>query len=618
MNAEHPQALRDPLLELQTFRRRALLAGLLVLAVLSLLLARFAWLQLVEHEQYRTRSEANRVRLVPLAPSRGLIVDRNGEVLADNRPAFRLELIPEQVEGLERTLAELAELLELEQEDIDRFHELRRLRRSFHSIPLRYRMSELDQARFALNRHRFPGVDVVPYLTRHYPHGELFAHVVGYVGRMDASDRARLDLGRYAATSHVGKTGIERHYEDLLHGEVGLDRVETNAQGRVIRLLERTPPVPGRHLRLSLDARLQRAAVAAFEGQSGAAVAIDPRNGEVLAMVSLPSFDANLFVNGISRADFQALLNAPRRPLFNRVLQGTYEPGSTIKPFLALAGLELGLRSREYTIFSTGRFQLPGHEQVFRDWRRGGHGRVDLVQSLAQSVNVYYYQLALDLGIDRMHAFLAEFGFGAATGIDIGGESRAILPSREWKRATRNQPWFPGETVITGIGQGFFTATPLQLAHATAILAADGQRYVPHLLQATSSEGVDQWMAHEPPAPLPALALRPENLALVQRGMEAAVHGPTGTARLIGETAAFRIGGKTGTAQRFGLDRERDYDTAAVPEHLRHQALFIAYAPLDAPRIAVAVVAEHGGSGARAAAPIARRILDAWLLDGRD
>jgi penicillin-binding protein 2 len=607
------RAIKDAQAEALLFQRRALTAFALVLLVIAVVLGRFGELMILNHDHYAARSEQNRVKLQPLPPTRGLILDRNGRILADNRLAYRLELIPERVTDLERTLDELSEFLAIDEEERTRIVELAKLRRRFQSVPVKLRLDEAEVARFALERYRFPGVDVVPYLTRHYPEGELYAHVVGYVGRIDASELARLDAEQYSGTTHIGKTGIERHYEALLHGSIGYEQVETNAEGRVLRVLERTPPRAGENLYLSIDGDLQRAASAALEGKVGAIVAIDPRNGEVLAFVSRPSFDANLFVGGISRANYQALLEAPGRPLFNRALQGGYEPGSTLKPFVALAGLELGLRTPQTAYYSTGVFQMPGQTLVFRDWKRGGHGRVDLEESLAQSVNSYYYQLALDLGIDRMHAYLGRFGFGSPTGIDLDGEAAGVLPSREWKRARFDQPWYPGETVIAGIGQGYNVATLLQLASATAALGQGGQLFRPRLLHARRGS-FDEPLRSEPAVPLgEALVADPAHLTAVQRGLEAVMHGPTGTARSVATGSPYRMAGKTGTAQRVSRSRDETRQ-ATLREGQRNQALYVGYAPAEAPTIAVALVIEQGDSGSQAAAPVARRLFDAWLL----
>lgn len=608
--------LRDVQAEQALFRRRALVAFVAAALGLLVLTGRFAWLQVARHEEYLTRSEANRIKLRPIVPARGLIYDRNGRLLADNVPAYRLELVREQVADLEATLHGLGEILPIGEDDLQRFRAAWSSHRRFQPVPLKFRLSEAEVARFAVHRHRFRGVDVVPYLTRRYPYSELFAHVVGYVGRIDEEDARSLDPKRYSGTTHIGKSGIERFYEGRLHGEVGFEHVEVNAEGRTLRVLERTPAESGEHLYLSIDAELQQAVVAAFEGQHGAAVAIDPRSGEVLALVSLPGYDPNPFVNGIGREAYAALLGSESRPLFNRAVLGGYEPGSTIKPFVALAGLELGLRRAEDVTWSTGAYRLPGQDREYRDWRKGGHGAINLRESLAQSVNTYYYSLAVDLGIDRLSGYLGNFGFGAPTGIDLSGEAIGVLPTREWKRATRNQAWYPGETVIAGIGQGFWVTTPLQLAHATALLAAGGRGHRPHLLRA-AQRGFDAGVTAEPEtAQVGEPVKNPANLAAVVDGMVAVMHGPTGTARAAGVDAGYLIAGKTGTAQRVSRTTDEAIDLDALPFHLRHRALLVAFAPADDPRIALAVVVESGGSGSRAAAPVARRILDAWVLRG--
>lgn len=608
-----PRILRDAAAEARLFRRRALLAFLLVLLGLLALGTRFALLQVVRHEEYTTRSEANRIRTLPIVPARGLIYDRTGRLLADNVPAYRLELVPEQVPDIEDTLSRLASVVELGEDDIQRFRETRAAQRRFQSVPVRLRLSESELAAFAVRRHEFPGVEAVPYLTRRYPHGALLAHVLGYVGRIDANDLRQLDPARYRGATHVGKAGIERYYESRLHGGVGIERVEVNAEGRVLRVLERVPAESGEHLHLSIDLQLQLAAVAAFGEQPGAAVAIDPRTGEVLALVSLPSYDPNPFVNGIGRAAYAELLNSPLRPLFNRVLLGGYEPGSTLKPFIGLAGLELGLRRPEDTVFSSGAYRLPGQEREYRDWRRGGHGQINLRESIAQSVNTYYYVLAMDLGIERLSGYMARFGFGAPTGIDLLGEASGILPTPAWKRAARNQPWFPGETVISGIGQGFWVTTPLQLAHATATLGNGGTAHPPRLLRATQAGFEGEVTAVPLPPPAERMQIAPRHWRAVVEGMEATMHGPTGTARAVGEGAAYRIAGKTGTAQRVSRVGDAEVDQARLAANQRNQALFIAFAPAEEPSIALVVVAEGGGSGTRTAAPIARQIMDAWL-----
>ncbi len=601
--------------ETALFRRRALAGFLIIALALCVLLGRFFYLQVMLHDEFHGRSEANRIKTRPLPPSRGLIYDRNGKLLAENTPQYRLEITAEQTKDVDATLERLRQLIDISDDDLQRFGELRSIKRRFDGVPIKFQLSEDEVARFAVHRHEFPGVDVVPYLTRYYPMGDLLTHVVGYVGRIDVGDRERLDAGQYAGLSHIGKTGIERYYEKILLGEAGYEQVETDAQGRALRVLEpRVPPHQGHNLYLTIDADLQRAAVKAFDGRPGAAVAIDPRNGEVLAMVSLPSFDPNPFVNGISRKGYQDLLNAAYRPLFNRTLQGGYEPGSTMKPFIGLAGLELGVRKASDTVLSTGTYSLPNMQGVvWRDWRRGGHGVVDLREALAQSVNTYFYKLAVDIGIDRLGSYLSQFGFGKATGIDLNGEAEGLLPSRAWKRATQNKDWYPGETVIAGIGQGYWVVTPIQLASALATLAAGGERHTPHLVRATQNGMNAERDAMPLPPATPTFVRDPANLAAVREGMIAVMHGPTGTARASGLNSPFLIAGKSGTAQQFRRKDNTEYDETRVAEHLRHQALFVAYAPADDPRIAVAVVVEHGSSGSKAAAPVARAILDAYL-----
>lgn len=614
MNGRRRQ-LKDHAREAAGFRRRALLGFFAVAAVTFVLGARFGFLQVTSHEEFLTRSNANRIKPRPIVPARGLIYDRAGRLLADNVPAYRLEVVPEQVDDIDAVLDELDDVMPLSPDELERFRETYRAKRGFHPVPLKLRLSEAEVARFAVHRHRFPGVDVVPYLNRRYPYGDLFAHVVGYVGRIDEADLARLpDPARYSGATHIGKGGIERFYEAQLHGQVGFEHVEINAEGRALRVLERIPAQSGEHLYLSVDAHLQQAVVEAFAGQHGAAVAVDPRTGEVLALVSLPSYDTNPFVNGIGRAEYAALLEDPARPLFNRVLMGGYEPGSTIKPFIALAGLELGVRTPQDTTFSSGAFRLPNQEREYRDWRRGGHGHVDLREALAQSVNTYFYQLAVDIGIDRLSAYLAQFGFGKPTGIDLPGETSGVLPSREWKEREREQAWYPGETVISGIGQGFWVASPLQLAQATATLASGGHSHRLHLLRNTQAGFDAPLVPVMDDAPQVSMVKNPANLAAVAEGMVAVMHGPTGTARAYALDAPYRIAGKTGTAQRVTRKTDQAMDVNTLAFALRHNALFVAFAPAEDPRIALVVVVEHGGSGSKAAAPVARRILDAWLL----
>ncbi len=605
------RSIRDPFAEATLQRRRILIGFVLVFLALASLVARFAWLQVVQYEKFHGYSEKNRVKERPIVPARGLIYDRNGRLLADNVPAYRLDVVREEAGKLEEMLPLLRQVIDLSDEETETFLTNARARRSFQPVTVKLHLSEIEVARFAVNRHRFPG----PYLNRRYPYGDLFAHVVGYVGRLDVADLDRLDASAYNGTTHVGKAGIERTYESRLHGQVGHEQVEVNAEGRVLRTIGREPAHAGQDLYLTIDTRLQQAVVDAFDGQSGAAVVMDPRSGELLAMVSLPSYDPNPFVSGISRKAYAALLDSPSRPLFNRALQGGYEPGSTLKPFVALTGLEMGLRTPRDTTFSSGAFRLPGQEREYRDWRRGGHGAVNLKEAMAQSVNTYFFQLAVDLGIDRLSGYLAQFGFGSPTGIDLQGEASGILPSQQWKRANRNQAWYPGETVITGIGQGFWVVTPLQLAQATAMLANGGVPIRPHLLRASQS-GFDANIELEAQSQSDrAPVARAENLAAVTEAMVAVLHGPTGTARaaLAQVKPSYHVAGKTGTAQRVTRRTEASLDVSQLPFNQRHNALFIAFAPAETPRVAVMVVVEHGGSGSSVAAPIALRIVDAWL-----
>jgi len=508
-------------------------------------------------------------------------------------------------------LARLGKVVPLDQGDIDAFNKQLKQSRRFDSVPLKMHLTEDEIDRFAVNRWRFPSVDVVPYLTRHYPFGELFAHVIGYVGRIDADDLQRLDPDRYQGTSHVGRSGVERSYENVLHGKPGYELLEVNADGRTQHVLETHAPTPGRSLYLSIDARIQRAAEAAFEGRPGAAVAIDPRNGQVLAMVSVPTFDPNLFVNGISQTDYSALTGDPDKPLYNRALRGVYPPGSTIKPFLALGGLELGLRKPSDTVHSTGEFCLPGQTRCYRDDKRGGDGTVDMVTAIEKSTNTYFYKLALDMGIDQLSRWMGRFGFGSKTGVDLIGESDGILPSRAWKAANSRQPWYPGETVIAGIGQGYWAVTPLQLAHATATLAGHGVPFPPRLVMATSDVGGAQRQPLSNP-PGQSLIRHPADWDVINEGMRAVI--TDGTGKGLNDGFPYAIAGKSGTAERYSRTTAA-YDTNRNTAYLatRHRAWFIAYTPTDHPQIAVAVVLEQGAWGSSAAGPIVRKILDAWL-----
>ena len=604
------QPMKNPHAEAEQFRRRAVAGFLGIALALAGLAFGYFRLQVLQHQEYSTRSEANRIKARPIVPARGLIYDRNGKLLADNVPAFRLEIIPDKVGDLDATLAALGQLVKITPDELAQFNATRKAIRSFFPVTLKLRLSEEERARLAVNRYRFPGVDVVPYLTRRYPYGNLFGHVIGYVGRLDVKDLEKLGDSKYGALTHIGKSGIERYYETQLRGEIGYEEVETNVDGRAIRVLKGIPAKPGSDLRLTIDADLQQAMVTAFGDFDGSAVAVDPRTGEILAMVSLPSYDPNLFVNGISFADYRALMDNLSRPLFNRNLQGGGPPGSTIKPFVGLAGLESGLRKPEDRIFSSGEFHIPGQKRGYRDAEAGGVGWVDLKQSIAQSVNTYYYQLAMDMGIQRFDQYLSSYGFGQKTGIDLVGESSGVLPSPEWKRNRSKEPWYLGETVISGIGQGYWVVTALQLAQGVASIADNGVRHRLHLVSA-QRQGFNTVWVREPLSPSVRIA-DAGHIASIREGMIAVVQ--TGTAHAIGVNAPYQIAGKTGTAQRVGRKGNISLDPHSLPYNLRHQALFIGYAPADDPKIAVVVVVEHGGFGASTAAPITRRIMDAYLL----
>lgn len=613
------RAIKDPRNEGELFRRRALAGFALILLGLAGLISRYVCLQVTRYDEFAARSENNRVKPIPIAPARGLIFDRNGVLLADNVPAFRLEVVPDQVKDMKAMLAQLGQIVPLGQDDLDAFRKQLKQSRRFESVPLKMRLTEDEIDRFAVNRWRFPGVDVVPYQNRRYPLGELFAHVVGYVSRLDADDLGRLDPALYKGTTHVGHIGIERSYEDVLHGTPGYQLVEVNADGRTQRVLQTHPASAGKNIYLSIDARIQKAAEQALEGHAGAAVAIDPRNGQVLAMVSVPTFDPNLFVDGISYADYSALNSAPDKPQLNRALRGVYPPGSTVKPFVALGGLELGLRTPADSVLSTGTFCIPGTTFCRRDDRRGGFGTVNLRMAIMWSVNTYFYKLALDMGIDRFSEWMGRFGFGKPTGIDLDGESSGILPSREWKEKRYKKPWFPGETIIAGIGQGYWTVTPIQLAHALATLAGHGIPYAPRLVMATQ-EDVDaprQPLLNPPSGP--SVINNPSDWQAVVDGMRMAVNDPRGTGYGLGKGFPYTIAGKSGTAEIYSR-RTDAYNENTNLAYLasRHRAWFEMFAPAEEPRIAVVVSLENGAWGASSAGPIARKILDAWLATQPD
>lgn len=602
---------KNPQAEAEQFRRRAAVGFLGVLLGLGVLAGWYFKLQVLDHDVYATRSEANRIKARPVVPGRGLIYDRKGRLLAENVPAFRLDVTPNKVQDMAATLDGLRAIFSLSDEDIERFNQSRKARRSFIPVTLKLRVSDEEMARFAVDRWRYPGVELEPYLTRRYPYGDLLAHVIGYVGRVDDKDLQELGEGN-AALTHIGKSGLERYYEDQLRGKVGYERVETNVQGRAIRTLGRVPAQSGADLRLSIDVDLQQAMVTAFGEQEGSAVAIDPRTGEILAMVSLPSYDPNLFVNGISHADFKRLNENPSRPQFNRLVLGGVAPGSTVKPFLGLAGLDSGLRRPEDKILSRGMFYLPGVSRGWGDANRGGHGWTDLRKSISQSVNTYYYQLGTDMGVERYDQYMGgRYGFGQPTGIDLAGEIGGILPSPAAKARLRKERWYPGDMVNASIGQGLWKVTPLQLVRGVGGLAS-GQLRRPHLV-VEQKVGFDHDWAPLPQPESRPISPNPANLQAVREGMMGTMQ-PGGSGWRVAAGAPYLMAGKTGTAQVVSRKGTAAVNPKNLPMHLRHRALFIGFAPAEDPRIAIAVAVEGGGYGGAAAAPIARKVFDAWLL----
>ncbi|WP_119717085.1 penicillin-binding protein 2 [Cognatilysobacter tabacisoli] len=603
--------LKNASAEAEQFRRRSALAFAMVALMIGGLALWYFRLQVWQHADYASRAEENRIRLQPVVPGRGLILDRKGRIIADNVPAYRLDVVPNEAGDSKRWLPALGAIVSLAPEDIARYEANRRVARGFKPVPLKLRLTEEEAARFAVDRWRFPGIELVSYLNRRYPHGELTSHITGYVARVDADDLAMLGEGG-SALSHIGKTGLERYYEEALRGKIGYEKIVTNVDGRPMHSAGRVPAVPGADLRLSIDLDLQQAMVTAFGDRDGSAVAVDPRTGEILAMVSLPAYDANLFVNGISQTHYTALTTNPSRPLFNRNVLGGGPPGSTVKPLVALAGVDSGLRTPASTVFSTGEFFIPGQRRGYRD-AHGGAGTTDLRKSIAASVNYYYYKLAYEMGIERFDQYMRKYGFGEPSGIDLAGENPGVVPSPQWKAKNSKERWYPGETVIAGIGQGYWIATALQLVRATAAVADGGELRRLHLVSARRDGFEAPWTPLPQPAPR-RITDNPDHLRAVQEGMVATIHGAGGTARAMAIGAPYLMAGKTGTAQKISRRGNVSVDPKSLPYHLRHQALFVGYAPAENPTIAIAVVVEHGGYGGTAAAPIARKVFDAWLL----
>ena len=609
--------LINPEVEFLRYRRRMEIAGIVAALLFLALFSRFVWLQLIQYDHYHALAENNRISLVPAPPSRGVIYDRENMVLAHNFSAHTLEITPSKVNAkLDEVIDHLGEVVAIEAGDRKRFKKLLAESKNFESIPIRNLLSEEEAARFAVNRYRFPGVEMKARQFRQYPFGEGFSHVVGYIGRIGEKDQqklvdASLDAN-YKGTDHIGKLGIEATYEPWLHGRTGIEKVETDSGGRAVRVLSRTAPIAGYNIYLHLDAKLQQVAEKVFGDYRGALVALDPRNGGVLALVSKPGFDPNLFVDGIDTATWKELNDSLDRPLINRALRGVYPPGSTIKPFMGLAGVELGVRKPGDTISDPGYFALSGSSHRYRDWKKDGHGSVDLKRSITISCDTYYYGLAHQMGIERMAGFLSQFGFGRKSGVDLDGELAGLMPTPEWKSKRFKQPWWPGETVVAGIGQGYVLATPMQLAVATMALANDGVVYKPQLIRAWRDPASGK-VGYAAPQVVGRIKLTPEYLRLVKEAM-IDVTRPGGTAAGAGAGAPYLFAGKTGTAQVIGIKQGARYVESQVHARHRDHALFISFAPADNPKIVVAVMVENGGHGGSTAAPVARKVTDYWLL----
>ena len=606
-------------IELSQYLTRLQVGVGFVLVLGLILVSRLIYLQVFKHDHYQSLAESNRIALVPAIPNRGLIVDRNGRILADNFSAYTLEITVSKAGDLDALLDQISGLIEITPKNLRRFKRLLEESHEFETVPLKSKLTDEEVAILAANRYRLPGVEVKARLFRNYPAGEGLSHVVGYIGRINDADLKKLkEEGRvtnYKGSTHIGKVGIEQTYENLLHGRTGFDQMETDSSGRAVRVLSHVSPVAGNDLVLHLDMELQRVAEHVFGDYRGGLVAIDPNTGGVLAMVSKPGFDPNLFVDGIDPATWKELNESLDKPMVNRPLRGIYPPGSTIKPFMALAALELGLRKSQDAIADPGFYSLPNSRHRYRDWKAGGHGIVDLHKSVVVSCDTYYYRLAVDMGIDRMHGFLSKFGFGVKSGLDMQGESSGLLPSKEWKQKRWNKPWYLGETVIAGIGQGYHLTTPMQLAAATATLANGGTFYRPQLVKSMKDGATRQETVISPEVAWKN-DFHPEYLQRVRDAM-VDVLKPGGTAVGAGAGAQYTIAGKTGTAQVVGIKQGQNYDERRVAERHRDHALFVAFAPAESPRIALAVMVENGGHGGSTAAPIARAVFDYYLLGKR-
>lgn len=609
---------RNLKMELSRFRGRVLAISVVVVLAFGLLASRLVYLQVVRHDDLNEQAESNRTAVLPIVPNRGQILDRNGVVLATNYSAYTLEITPSKVGNVAAAIDAIATVIPVDARDRRRFKKLQEESKNFESLPIRNRLTDEEVARFAAQRYRFPGVEIKARLFRHYPHGELASHVLGYIGRINQAEKERIadndDEGNYRGTEHIGKLGVEQSFEQQLHGITGVDQVETSAGGRAVRKLATTPPTPGDTVRLSIDIKLQKLVEDMFGDRRGALVAIDPRNGEVLAFVSKPTFDPNLFVDGIDTESWQALSESIEKPLLNRALRGTYPPGSTYKPFMALAALEMGKRTPGAITYDPGFWVFGGHR--FRSHDDHGLGPVDMYRSIVKSSNIYYYALANDMGVDAMHDFMKPLGFGQITGIDIHGEVRGVLPNQEWKRRVYKRPeqkkWYAGETISLGIGQGYNTFTMLQLAQATAVLANGGVKYKPRLVLGTQPAHGDRTEVTVVPPEPENLGFKPQNVEVIRQALVGVTQEGTSTRVFAG--AGYLSGGKTGTAQAVTIGQKDKYDARKLEEHQRDHALYMAFAPANQPTIAVAVVVENAGFGAEHAAPMARRVFDYWVM----
>ncbi|MGC5428060.1 penicillin-binding protein 2 [Aeromonas veronii bv. sobria] len=610
--------MRDHSAEGNLFFRRTLVAYIGIVVLMLVLLGNLYYLQVESYDTYQTRSNSNRIRVVPVAPPRGLIYDTNGVLLAENRPVYSLEIVPEETKDLEKTADQLITLLGLPEGTKEKFlAEVKRLRR-FKPVPLYEKLTEYQVALFSVNQHNYPGASIEAYLKRYYPFGDALTHALGYVAKINTRDVERLEkeekLANYAATKDIGKQGVEKYYEDELHGVAGYQEVEVNNRGRIVRTLKFQPPIPGKDIYLNIDVRMQLKAQQLLAGQRGAIVMMDPKTGAILALESSPSYDPNLFVTGISSANYSALLNDPARPLVNRTTQGIYAPASTVKPMMSIMGLNEGAITPGYRYFGGPSFSIPGTTKKFRDWRRWGHGWLDVYRAIEVSADTYFYDLAYRVGIDKIHSYMTKFGFGQYTGVDLYEETKGVMPSRDWKMARWRQPWYQGDTISVGIGQGYWSATPLQLAKAISILTQNGHDVTPHLLKSTASQA---GVVDAPINPNIALKLKNDSFwKVAQDGMWRVNHGNEGSGRHSFAKAPYSSGGKSGTAQVVGLKENQVYNIKTVKAEHRDNALFVAYAPFEAPKAVVALVLENsiGGGGGRAASPIARQMLDAYLL----